>query len=147
MGEWYESKAAATESSYPYTARDGSCKTSGWTTAVPVGGVTGYKDISSESLLLDAVTNVGPVSVAIEADQSSFQYYSSGVLTGTCGTSLDHGVLAVGFGTSGGTDYWKVKNSWGSSWGDNGYVLIQRGNNKCGIGNQPSYPTVSGSLA
>merc|ERR1711976_659498 len=73
MGEWYESKAAATESSYPYTARDGSCKTSGWTTAVPVGGVTGYKDISSEALLLDAVTNTGPVSVAIEADQSSFQ--------------------------------------------------------------------------
>merc|ERR1711988_2046700 len=144
--EWYESKAAATENSYPYTARDGSCKTSGWTTAVPVGGVTGYKDISSESLLLDAVTNTGPVSVAIEADQNSFQGYSGGVLTGNCGTNLDHGVLAVGFGTSGGTDYWKVKNSWGSSWGMNGYVLIERGVNKCGIANgPPSYPTVSGA--
>merc|ERR1719174_2895783 len=144
--EWYESKAAATEASYPYTARDGSCKSS-FETAVPQGGVTGYKDVSSESALLDAVTNVGPVSVAIEADQSSFQGYSGGVLTGNCGTQLDHGVLAVGFGTSGGTDYWKVKNSWGASWGMNGYVLIERGVNKCGIASEPSYPTVSASLA
>merc|ERR1712151_1155102 len=144
--EWYESKAAATESSYPYTARDGSCKSSGWTTAVPQGGVTGYKDISSETDLLDAVTNTGPVSVAIEADQNSFQGYSGGVLTGSCGTNLDHGVLAVGFCSSGGTDYWKVKNSWGASWGMSGYVLIERGVNKCGIGSEPSYPTVSGSV-
>merc|ERR1712127_615735 len=69
----------------------------------------------------------------------------SGVLTGSCGTQLDHGVLAVGFGTLSGTKYWKVKNSWGSSWGMNGYVLIERGSNKCGIASQPSYPTVSGS--
>merc|ERR1712048_1485023 len=128
-----------------YTARDGTCKSS-YTTAVPRGGVTGYKDVSSESALLNAVSTVGPISVAIEADQSSFQYYSSGVLTGSCGTSLDHGVLAVGFGTSGGTDYWKVKNSWGASWGMNGYVLIERGVNKCGIADgPPSYPKVSGS--
>merc|ERR1711881_758049 len=104
-------------------------------------GITGLKDVANENALLNAVSNVGPISVAIEADQSSFQYCSSGVLTGSCGTNLDHGVLAVGFGTSGGTDYWKVKNSWGASWGMNGYVLIQRGVNKCGIGSEPSYPT------
>merc|ERR1711934_691569 len=145
--EWYESKAAATEASYPYTARDGSCKSS-FETAVPQGGVTGFKDISNEADLLDAVQNVGPISVAIEADQSSFQYYSSGVLTGNCGTSLDHGVLAVGFGSSSGTNYRKVKNSWGASWGMNGYVLIERGVNKCGIADgPPSYPTVSGAPA
>merc|ERR1712151_467922 len=143
---FYEGTSVATESSYPYTARDGTCKSS-YTTAVPRGGVTGYKDISSESALLNAVSTVGPVSVAIEADQSSFQYYSSGVLTGTCGTSLDHGVLAVGFGSESGTDYWKLKNSWGTSWGMDGYVLIERGVNKCGIASgPPSYPTVSGSV-
>merc|ERR1712100_740138 len=125
---------------------DGSCKTSGWTTAVPQGGVTGYKDMGNEAGLLDAVTNVGPVSVAIEADQSSFQGYSGGVLTGNCGDLLDHGVLAVGFGSMSGTNYWKVKNSRGSSWGMNGYVLIERGNNKCGIADgPPSYPVVNGA--
>jgi C1A family cysteine protease len=142
---FYEKTSVATEVSYPYTGRDGSCKSS-YSTAIPQGGVTGYKDINSETNLLDAVTNVGPISVAIEADQSSFQNYGSGVLTGSCGKNLDHGVLAVGFGTSGGTDYWKVKNSWGASWGMNGYVLIQRGVDKCGIADgPPSYPTVSGA--
>merc|ERR1712110_213429 len=144
---FYENVNIASEKSYPYTARDGSCKSS-FTTAIPQGGVTGFKDISNEANLLDAVTTVGPVSVAIEADQMSFQMYSSGVLTGNCGTNLDHGVLAVGFGSDSGTDYWKVKNSWGASWGVNGYVLIQRGVNKCGIADgPPSYPTVSGALS
>jgi len=143
--QFYETTSVATESSYPYTAADGTCKSS-FTTAIPQGGVTGFKDISDEAGLLDAVSNVGPISVAIEADQSSFQLYSSGVLTGDCGTSLDHGVLAVGFGTSDGTDYWKVKNSWGASWGMDGYILIERGDNKCGIASgPPSYPTVDGS--
>jgi len=134
----------ASEASYAYTAKDGSCKTS-FSTAIPKGGVTGHKDVSGETDLLDAVTTVGPISVAIQADQSAFQNYHSGVMTGTCGTQLDHGVLTVGFGTDSGTKYWKVKNSWGTSWGADGYILIERGTNKCGISNQPSYPTVSGS--
>merc|ERR1712161_182264 len=135
----------ASEASYAYTAKDGSCKTS-FSTAIPKGGVSGHKDVNGETNLLDAVTTVGPVSVAIQADQASFQNYASGVLTGTCGTQLDHGVLAVGFGTLSGTEYWKVKNSWGGSWGQSGYILIERGTNKCGIASgPPSYPTVDGS--
>merc|ERR1711907_932439 len=142
--QFYESTSVATEDSYAYTGRDGTCKSS-YTTAIPEGGVTGYTDISNEADLLDAVANTGPISVAIEADQMSFQMYSGGVLTGSCGTNLDHGVLAVGYGTESGTDYWKVKNSWGASWGANGYILIERGVNKCGIADgPPSYPTVSG---
>merc|ERR1719502_126243 len=143
--EFYKSTSVATEDSYAYTARDGTCKSS-YTTAIPQGGVTGYKDINSESALLDAVANTGPVSVAIEADQMSFQLYSGGVLTGSCGTNLDHGVLAVGYGTESGKAYWKVKNSWGASWGENGYIRMIKGQNQCGIGNQQSCPVVSASM-
>merc|ERR1711865_1140162 len=143
--DFYKTTDIATEESYAYTARDGTCKTS-FDTAIPVGGVTGFVDISDETDLLDAVTTTGPVSVAIEADQRSFGNYATGVLTGTCGTQLDHGVLAVGFGSLDGTDYWKVKNSWGETLGMEGYVLIERGNNKCGIASgPPSYPTVDAS--
>jgi len=86
-----------------------------------------------------------PVSVAIEADQTTFQFYSSGVLTGKCGTNLDHGVLAVGYGTLDGVDYYKIKNSWGKSWGMDGYVLLERKDThggQCGILLSASYPTL-----
>jgi len=139
---FYKSTAIATESSYPYTARDGTCKSS-FTTAIPSGGVTGYKDCSGSSSLQSAL-QTGPVSVAVEADQSSFQRYSSGILSSGCGTSLDHGVLAVGLNTAQG--YYLVKNSWGSSWGDSGYLKISTSGNVCGITSQPSYPTVSGEV-
>jgi len=92
-----------------------------------------------------------PVSIAIEADQASFQLYSSGVLTASCGTRLDHGVLAVGYGTDAGSDYWKVKNSWGTSWGEHGYVRLSRGSSRegeCGIlSGPPSFPVVSGVVS
>ena len=90
-----------------------------------------------------------PVSIAIEADKSVFQQYKSGVLSGMCGSKLDHGVLVVGYGTDpSGGDYWKVKNSWGASWGDHGYVRLKRGKGgagECGILSDPSYPIVKGS--
>merc|ERR1719215_175080 len=87
----------ATESSYPYTAHDGSCKSS-YTTAVPQGGITGYKSVGQSSDSLKSAISTGPVSVAIEADQMSFQMYSGGVLSSGCGTNLDHGVLSSGCG-------------------------------------------------
>lgn len=133
-----------TEASYSYNAHDGSCKLPCSDVAIPRGGVTGYKTVADEDGLLSAIQNQ-PVSVAIEADQSSFQLYHSGVLTATCGKKLDHGVLLVGYGTDGSKDYWKVKNSWGSSWGEAGYIRIERGTDKCGIGDSASYPVVDGS--
>ncbi|CAE7211553.1 CEP2 [Symbiodinium necroappetens] len=145
----YEEQApVCTEDSYPYLAKNGICKASGCTVGIPAHGVTGYKDVKvdDEQALMDAVSKQ-PVSVAIEADQMAFQMYKSGVLTKTCGTKLDHGVLVVGYGTEDGTDYWLVKNSWGSTWGMDGFVKLERGKpgpGECGIKSQASYPVVSG---
>merc|ERR1712100_236275 len=135
------------ESDYSYKGRKSLfCKKSSCTsTHAPI---TGYSDVTSqdEAELKKAVA-LGPVSIAVEADKSAFQFYSGGVLTSSaCGTKLDHGVLIVGYGTEDGTAYWKVKNSWGPSWGDEGYLKIKRntdgtkGKGVCGIAMQPSYP-------
>jgi len=100
--------------------------------------VSSYADVTpNEPNQLKAALATGPVSVAIEADKPAFQQYTGGVLTGTaCGDQLDHGVLAVGWGTDATAgDYFIVKNSWGPSWGDNGYIKIGAapGTGVCGI--------------
>lgn len=140
-----------TENSYPYTSgggSSGSCKASSCTTGIPRGGVTGYKDVArSEQALMEAITQQ-PVSIAVEADKSVFQSYKSGIMNGACGSNLDHGILAVGYGTQSGQDYWLVKNSWGTVWGEQGYGKLLRGKGgtgECGILSQTSYPVVSGS--
>ena len=114
------------EAKYPYKGTDGTCDTK--KAANPAAKITGYEDVpaNSEDSLLKAVANQ-PVSVAIDASGSAFQFYSGGVFTGDCGTELDHGVTAVGYGTSDdGTKYWLVKNSWGTSWGESGYIRMER---------------------
>ena len=101
----YRNTALAAESSYPYTARYGACKTS-FTIAIPSGGVTGYNDVAGASGLTCAL-NHQPVFMSIEADQAVFLNYEIGTITSGCGTNLDHGVLAAGYVSTAG--YYLVK--------------------------------------
>jgi len=137
-------KGIDTEATYKYTARDGACKAASGTTGATLSS---FKDVTakSEPALQSAIQNIGPVSVAIDASQSSFQFYSSGVYYEKycSSTQLDHGVLAVGYGTQSGSDYYIVKNSWGTDWGMQGYILMSRNKqNNCGIATMSSYPLV-----
>jgi len=138
--KYVEAHGLCTEAAYPYTAKDGTCKSTSCSASAN-SKITGYKDVTHTENALGSSVDGQPISIAIEADQSGFQMYKSGVFCGTCGQNLDHGVLLVGYGTQSGTDYWKVKNSWGTSWGEQGYILMCRNKNLCGISDEPSYPT------
>lgn len=139
------------EDHYPYKGRKGQCDSTKKNTHVVT--IDGYDDIPSndESSLLRAVA-VQPVSVAVEAGGRDFQLYAGGILTGGCGTELDHGVVIVGYGSKAGLDFWIVKNSWGSSWGEKGYIRMQRGGGAkkeaaglCGINTEASFPLKMGA--
>ena len=149
---WIEKNGGlCSEDDYPYTSGDtktaGTCQTT--CDVVDNSVVTTFTDVhpSNDVDMMTALSKQ-TVSIAIEADQQAFQLYKSGVFTGTCGTNLDHGVLTVGYGTLDGQDYYKVKNSWGATWGDEGYILLGRGDEfnkgqgQCGMLLQASYPEV-----
>lgn len=148
--KWIKSHGGlCTESSYPYTASAGTADSCSADCSEVLGSSPmSYVDVEESDEAMMSALDIGPVSVAIEADKSAFQLYKSGVLTTTeCGTSLDHGVLAVGYGTdSDGTAFYLVKNSWGGSWGESGYIRMERGTHAgtkgmCGIlSGPPSYP-------
>jgi C1A family cysteine protease len=119
------------ESSYPYKGVDGTCKS-----CTSVATVKGGTDLKGEASIQPACDKQ-PVSILIEADQPCFQFYNSGVFADeSCGTEIDHAVLVVGYTT----DYWIVKNSWGTSWGEKGYIRMKRGMNICGIATGPAVP-------
>ena len=132
------------EKEYPYKAVDGNCKE-----CKSIVEIKNYHDIESNEKVLKRAVAQQPVSVAIQANLSSFRFYSNGVYSDPlCGNGLDHGVLIVGYGYDLmlNKEYWIVKNSWGEDWGENGYIRIERNSNKdggmCGITLQASIPEI-----
>ncbi|KAI3440797.1 BHLH domain-containing protein [Psidium guajava] len=143
--QFVEKHGLTTETDYPYKDTDDKCNIKSESNCAVI--IKGYEDVpaNSEGTLLKAVANQ-PVSVAIDAGGFRFQFYSSCVFTGACGTEFDHGVTAVRYGTShDGTKYWLAKNSWGEEWGEEGYIRMQRDvsdkEGLCGIAMKASYPT------
>ncbi|MED6118381.1 hypothetical protein PIB30_002087 [Stylosanthes scabra] len=138
-----DNKGIDTESDYPYLTHEATCNKDKMKRRVVT--IDGYTDVPSnnEKKLLEAVATQ-PVSVGICGSERAFQLYSKGIFTGPCSTALDHAVLIVGYGSENGVDYWIVKNSWGTSWGMNGYIHMVRNNGTqgiCGINMLASYPT------
>jgi C1A family cysteine protease len=121
-------KKIATQEKYPYTARDGACKT-----GLGEWSLTGFVDVAGCDNLINALA-ARPVSVAVDA--SVWSSYRSGVLS-SCGTAVNHGVLLVGATEA----FWRIKNSWGAAWGETGFIRLARGNT-CAVCSYPSYPTI-----
>jgi cathepsin L len=132
-----------TESSYPYKA--GTCQKC---TSAGVSFSGCYDVASKDQVSLMAAVAKHPVVIAIEADTRYFQSYSGGILDSpNCGTTLDHAVEIIGYGTENGVDYWNVRNSWGSSWGENGYFRVKKTSSTndigiCGVAAEPSFLVV-----
>ena len=150
--EYVLEEGLCSEEDYQYEAKEDECHISTCTPTIPAHILSGYQDIQEQdpAALMEALAE-GPVAVAIEADEMSFQFYHSGVLSAACGSKLNHGVLAVGYGSADdGTKFWKVKNSWGPEWGDRGFILLDRsmdGPGECGILLSASYPVFNVTLS
>jgi len=135
-----QNNGICSESSYPYVAANQTCKS---TACKNVAEVKSFVDVAkNDEDALKAAVAQQPIAIAVDAQM--WMFYSGGVFDSQCGTQLDHGVLAVGYGTDSGKDFWMVKNSWGLSWGESGFIRLKRGsgqgNGQCGIAMNPSYP-------
>jgi C1A family cysteine protease len=145
--QYYKSYYAHSEETYSYKAKEGTCKYNSYTpTDVKTKGWTGYTNVTANNeSQMKAALQKGVLAVAIQADQSSFQRYRTGIFdSASCGTQLDHATNVVGWGSEAGQEYWIMRNSWGTTWGEQGYMrlAIQSGAGVCGIQMQPLYPTV-----
>ncbi|XP_069047746.1 digestive cysteine proteinase 2 [Lepisosteus oculatus] len=133
------------EATYPYTSLDN--QPCSYDKRKSVVKIKDYKFIPAgdEQALADAVATIGPITVAVDADNPSFMFYNSGIYEEpNCdANNLSHAVLLVGYGSEGGKDYWIIKNSWGTGWGENGYMrMIRNNNNACGISSYALYPVL-----
>jgi cathepsin L len=144
--KYIQANGICSEADYPYTGVGGTCQK----TCTPAVHISGYTDVPTKNLdALETAAASTPVSIAVDASGLGWQLYSGGIYKGgliPCGTSLDHGVLLVGYDTSD-KAYWKVKNSWGNTWGESGFIRLAKttgtGSGTCGLALQPSYPTIA----
>ncbi|CAG9334340.1 unnamed protein product [Blepharisma stoltei] len=137
------SKGLTSDQNYPYKGVDGACSKT--KVAMVNATISNYTDVTPDNVnQLYAAVAKGPVSVSVDSSQEVWQFYKGGIVDKNCGTSLDHGVLIVGYNQTNTPAYWKVKNSWGPDWGEQGYIRIgvKNGAGVCGIQMQPSYPKV-----
>jgi C1A family cysteine protease len=126
----------------PYIQGDGKC------TCKPYARIDKYERVFASEFDLTQALIRTPVSVSIEADNPVFQFYRSGKLSSNnCGDNLDHGVLLVGFGYENQKSYWRIKNSWGKDWGEQGYIRLSKNKNVCGILNDASYPVNANTIS
>lgn len=127
-----------TEAAYPYTSGigiTGKCKSAKITNYA--AKISSFQDVAqNEDQMATFVCGNGPLSIGVDAQ--SWQTYQGGILKDCAGTQLDHGVLIVGFDNNNNPPYWIVKNSWGASWGESGYIRVEKGTNQCGITQSPS---------
>lgn len=134
------------EAIYQYTGVQGPCR---FDPNFPVAKVANFLSIEAgnDHDLADALANVGPVSIAIDARSRMLKFYSSGIFSppaSECSsTKLTHAVLAIGYGVENGQKYWLVKNSWGTDWGENGFVrILNNGQNLCGVTTVANFPVL-----
>ncbi|VAH35662.1 unnamed protein product [Triticum turgidum subsp. durum] len=136
------------EAAYAYTGQRGACRSVMPNSAASVGAPRWLVSLNGDEGALQELVASQPVAVSVEADLD-FHHYMSGVYTGSssCGQNLNHFVTVVGYGTDGGgQEYWLVKNQWGTTWGEGGYMRLTRGNGgNCGMATYAYYPTMDNS--
>jgi C1A family cysteine protease len=128
--------AIVTESSYPYVSGNGNAPKCNLTGKIVGATIKGHQDIAhNEAQMATWMTKSGPIAIAVDA--TTFQSYTGGVVTKCISQQIDHGVLLVGYGVASNVPYWIIKNSWGASWGESGYIRVKQGSNECLL---TSYP-------
>lgn len=137
--EYFQDQGPNNSSDYPYTARTGTCK---WSSDKVVTTVSSYRELpTNDEKAIEAELVNGPVATAI--DSFGIQSYASGIYTGDCGTSINHGMIFIGYdNTDPDNKYWILRNMWGSDWGEDGYIRIEKdianSSGKCGLAISPA---------